>query len=426
MKFVFPMIVFSVALGAGGKIGTSDNCIICHTQFAKKWHTSRHAMSHFSKNDLFKKSLMFITREHPEKLLSEMKLKCAKCHNPRVTLSSIDNDDKISLLLGDSNTEQEIHKVLNSKNMKDGINCLVCHNVDRIHLNKAEGSQGVNSITFGPKGTIFGPFKDAPSPYHTSVQRDHFVGDDPTLCFACHYGMKNEHGLTVYATGSEYDTNQKRHGANAVTGCKSCHMSPLEKGVASSYTEGNSVPKSRMIRKHRFASVDNSDIVKKHVSITDRTENDQYIIRIENNAPHKLPTGYGLRELILQVDFYDIGGKKLKNISRVIGVKWKDAKGEMTIPHLAASMLDDTRIEPQSHRDFPFPIPPGSTQVHYRFFYRLIGHVMARKLNITDPFFLKNYVIVDKKVTFTPVSILQNNNLRYKEGRKEKTPMEPR
>lgn len=401
MKNILLIIVFSITLYPKGEIGTSDNCITCHRQFAEKWHTSRHAMSHFSKNDLFKKSLIFITKEHPEHLLSEMKLTCAKCHNPRVTRSSINADDKVSLLLQDSKTEEEVHRVLNSKNMKDGVNCLVCHNVDKIHLNKTRGSQGVNSITFGPKGTIFGPFKDAKSPYHKSIKRDHFVGDDPTLCFACHYGMKNENGVAVYATGTEYDTNQQRQGSNAITGCKSCHMSPKMKGIASSYAQGGTSPKPRMIRQHRFASVDNSDILKNHVDVTGRREQNTYIIGIQNNTPHKLPTGYGLRKITLRVDFYDKNHNLLGSDFQIIGVNWKDARGEITIPHLAAATFDDTRLAPQEYHEFTFVLLPKSTEVRYTLSYRLIGDTMAHKLNITDPFFLKNYIILQKRVPLT-------------------------
>ena len=399
MRFVLYTVLLSITLYAKqGEIGTSDNCITCHRQFAEKWHASRHAMSHFSKNDLFKKSLMFITREHPELLLSEMKLKCAKCHNPRVTRSSINTEEKVSLLLQDSKTEEEIHRVLNSRNMKDGINCLVCHNIDQIHLNKVEGSRGADSITFGPRGTIFGPFDSAGSPYHKSVKRDHFIGDDPTLCFACHYGMKNENGVAVYATGTEYDANRKHHGAHAITGCKSCHMSPRKRGAASDYAKGGTSPKSRMIRLHRFASVDNSDILKNHVEVTGRYTQNAYIIGIRNNTPHKLPTGYGLRKITLEVDFYDKEHKLLGSDYHTFGVNWRDAKGDITIPHLAASTFNDTRLAPQTYQEFTFPLLPGSAELRYTFSYKLIGNVMARKLNITDPFFLKRYIIIRKTI----------------------------
>ena len=36
---------------------TNENCNACHMDISKRWETSRHANSHFSKNDLFKKSL---------------------------------------------------------------------------------------------------------------------------------------------------------------------------------------------------------------------------------------------------------------------------------------------------------------------------------------------------------------------------------
>jgi len=400
MKVLLYVILFIGSLYAtrvDAQLDTSDNCKGCHLNITSKWETSRHANSHYSKNDLFKKSLEYIVKKNPTKILDEVKLECAKCHNPRVVYTKIDEDDKISILFDDKNLTQQYDKAFNSAYVKDGINCIVCHNIDKIHLHKAKGSMGMKNIYFGKKGVMFGPFKNAHSPYHKTEQREHFQGDNPKLCFVCHYSAKNEHNLMVYATGLEYD-DIKRRAKDNIPGCKSCHMSQKQKGYASNYAPEGKKPKSRMVRVHRFASVDNSNIIKEHISVVDSIKDDKFIIKIQNKTPHKLPTGYGLREVVLSVEFLNVSNKKLDDIRYVFGVNYVDKNGDMTIPHLAFKMVSDTRLGAYNQRKLKFDIPRRTRYIKYSVTYKLIDDKVAHEIGISDKFFLKDYVIVKKKI----------------------------
>jgi hypothetical protein len=238
-----------------------------------------------------------MVQEEPRFQLNELKVTCAKCHNPRLTQKSVTQKDKYLLLMDLDHVKQEYEEKLNTKNMKNGINCVVCHNIDEIHLDKSKGSQGMHNITFGPQGTMYGPFENANSPYHKTEKRDHFVNDDPKLCFACHYSSENHNNVQVYATGKEYDMYAKDT-EESVEGCKECHMSEKRKGVASNYAVAGEKPKERMVREHRFASVDNSNILHDHIDVKSSSYNGKFILKVTNKTPHKIPTGYGLREII--------------------------------------------------------------------------------------------------------------------------------
>jgi len=390
--WVLPQMMLAEELNK--KWQSNKNCEACHQEISKKWETSRHSNSHFSKNDLFKKSLEFIVRKNPTMILDEIKVACAQCHNPRLAKKSVSDEEKVALLFEDKDAKQEFHQMLNTKTMKNGINCIVCHNVDKIHLDKSKGSEGMNSITFGPQGTMFGPFDDAHSPYHKTVQRDHFAGDDPTLCFACHYSAKNRmHGVEVYATGKEYD--QFKEGEE---GCKKCHMSERRKGVASNYAKAGEKPKARMVREHRFASVDNSNILNDYVDIKSKREGAFFIITLNNHAPHKVPTGYGLREVILKVTFLDKDDKVLSKESYILGAEWVDEKGERTIPHLAKRIAKDTRMKGKSLNAYKFSVPKNAVYAKYSFSYRLISEGMAKEIGVSDPFFLREYTFFEQRV----------------------------
>lgn len=371
---------------------TNQNCEACHMRISGKWEASRHANSHFSKNDLFKKSLEYIARKNPTLILDEVKVDCAKCHNPRITKKAVEEKDKYLLLMGMEENKKEMEHVLNTENMKNGINCLVCHNVEEIHLDKSKGSEGMNGVKFGPQGTMFGPFSDAVSPYHKTVQKDHFSTNEPTLCFTCHYSTQNRHGVEVYGTGKEYDAS------GSTEGCKDCHMSKPFKAEASNYTPDGGKPKPRIVREHRFASVDNSNIMIDYIDIRTNTQPGKFILSLKNRTPHMIPTGYGLREIFLKVLFFDKDDKQIKEDQKILAAKWKDASGQETIPHLATSKVEDTRLAGNTTQEYTFDIPQGATYAKYIFSYRLISEEMAKEIGVTDPFFLKEYVFSEQRV----------------------------
>ncbi len=403
MKYIIISILLVISLFASEEIGikweSNKNCEACHMDISNKWETSRHANSHFSKNDLFKKSLIYIVEKKPTLILDELIIDCAKCHNPRVTKSKISDEDKLSLLIGDNNTAYAYNKSLNSKNMQNGVNCVVCHNIDKIHLDKTVGSRGMHDITFGSQGTMFGPFADSDSPYHKSEQREHFTNNSPKLCFACHFGAKNHQGLEVYSTGKEYDRFSKDNN-ETVEGCSSCHMSEKKQGFASNYAKVGEKPKSRMVRKHYFASVNNSDIMADYVEVKNSIQDNELVINIKNNTPHKIPTGYGLREITISVSYFDKQDKEVGEERYTLAAKWKDEKGNLTIPYLAKSMASDTRLDGKSNKNYRFSIPKKAAYGKYSLSYRFIGKDMGKILNVTDTFFLKEYIFDKQEVHF--------------------------
>lgn len=336
--------------------------------------------------------------KNPRLTLDEAKVQCAQCHNPRIAKDKMKSDDKMMLALGVDSVKEEFDNILNAEHMKNGINCIVCHNIDEIHLDKTVGSEGLRSVKFGTQGTMFGPFDDAVSPYHKTEQREHFSEDSPVLCFVCHYSHKNSKGLEVYFTGLEYDDTLSAEAQEE--GCRSCHMSKKSKGVASNYAKNAEKPVSRMIRDHRFASVDNSSILSDHIDINSSVEDNTLHINIANNSPHSIPTGYGLREIILKVLFYNKNNKLINQDQQILSAKWENKKGEATIPHLATKKSSDNRIHAKSNKSYYFTIPNKGVYAKYIISYKFINSTMAKKLGITDKLFLKEYKVKEGKINF--------------------------
>jgi hypothetical protein len=371
------------------RYATDADCVACHTEISKKWETSRHAHSHFTKNDLYDRTLDHMAGEEVLKTREELVVECAKCHNPRIEKRKVEDVDKLSLLL-DIDTKT-MNRMIDNATMRNGINCIVCHNVDEIHLKKGDPSvRGFDAVKFGPQGTMFGPFDGAKSPYHLTRKRDFFVKDPAKLCFVCHYNDQNSHGIEIYSTGREYEEAKAPDGEKPQ--CIECHMSGKKSGVASNYKgEGGMV--RRMVRDHLFASIDNSDIYKKYIETDAELKEGKLRVTVRNLSPHKLPTGYGLRRLELQVRFYGEKDRKLGETVKLFTAVWKNGRGEETIPHLAVKRAKDTRIPPYGEVTESFELPEGTKLVNYRLVYRQIGKKMADKLGVKDPFFTREYVL---------------------------------
>ena len=397
MRFliVFFILLSSLSAEIEKKWSSNKQCEGCHIKISTKWETSRHSNSHFSKNDLYKKSLEYMVDKSPKLILNEIKIKCAKCHNPRITKQYMKSEDKILAAMGIEGSQKEYNEALNAEHVKNGINCIVCHNVDEIHLDKEAGSGGLNSIKFGTQGIMYGPLDDANSPYHKTEQRAHFTDDNPMLCFTCHHNAKNAQGLEVYATGKEYDEHKN---SEQEEGCKNCHMSEKKEGVASNFPISGKQPRKRMVRDHQFASVDNSNIFNEQVDVKDSKADGQFVISIHNKTPHSVPTGYGLREIIINVEFFDNDNKLIEKSQETIGTIWKDKRGNVTIPHLAQAMIKDTRVQAKSTKEFGFNIPNNTRSVSYKLTYKLISPYMAKEIGVTDEFFLKDYVLLERKI----------------------------
>jgi hypothetical protein len=376
------------------KWSTNKNCEACHQKISKYWETSRHANAHFSKNDLYKKSLEYIVLKNPQLLVDEMKVKCAKCHNPRISKTAMSDKEKILLAFEDESVTKEFKDMLNSEQMKHGINCVVCHNIEEIHLDKSKGSQGLHGVKFGKQGTMFGPFSDANSPYHKTAFKEHFSDNSPKLCFTCHYSHQNEHGVEVYSTGKEYDA------INSEEGCKSCHMSQKKKGVASDYAPFGQKPKTRMVRDHRFASVDNSSILMDNIVVKSHREAESFTIELTNNSPHAIPTGYGLREIKITAIFYDVLQNVMSQKDQLLSAVWHDKQGKPTLPFMAVKKAKDTRLGAKSSQKYIFDIPKHAAGVKYTITYRFIGLEMAKAIKLSDPFFLKEYKVTEGSLDF--------------------------
>lgn len=376
------------------KYSQSKYCAGCHPDQARDWKTTWHSKSHTTHNILYKKTLDFMSKKL-YKDSEKLSVECAKCHNPRISVKKVNKSFLLSKAFGVENKEvKKVKKALNTKYLKEGINCIVCHNTDSIIHSFSLSKRGSEVMKWGPNHIMVGPFDSNRTTYHQSVKRDHFNHNVNRLCFSCHYGGENLHKLPVYTTGKEYEESHSNKK------CVDCHMSVQRSGIIAPHIkrEGE-IAKVRELRSHLFAGVRNSDIAKTAFDLNLTHDGTDLLVTLKNKTPHKVPTGYGGRALRIEV-IYQENENLLNSIYKDLDVLYLDQRGERTIPYLAKSIEHDLRLKPSETREISFIIPKNATSAKVVIWYQLINDDLRTLLNITNPIFTKVYKISEQNIKF--------------------------
>jgi len=360
----------------------SKNCKACHLPIVKDWSESWHAKSHFEKDEYFQKSIKYYSRK-TRKSLNGVKVECATCHNPRISVTSTGMDYEIDAVLG-LDEGSKVNKALKNNALQEGINCVVCHNIDKIHTDRDSSFRGINRITWTPSGVMSGPYQDAKSPYHKVEHRDFMDQNSNKLCFVCHANDKSVKNLVFTNMEKEYKSGEKM--------CVDCHMGPRKMGVASTLKIENGKAKKRMVRKHGFKGGHYDEMIKDSLTLSVWQESQEISILLKNPQPHNIPSGFGSREILIELQ-YKSGNKKVKNEVISLTRHYKDRRGKVTIPHLAKTQSKDMSIPAKGEKLLRVKKPLGASSVRVVVYYRLVNDEVRKLLKLKESIWRKKMLI---------------------------------
>ncbi len=370
------------------KFHDSSNCKSCHLPIVNEWKKSFHAKSHFASNEYLRASMEYVHRK-TRKSVNAVKVQCAVCHNPRIAVTETGMDYEIAAVM-ELDKNSKVNKAVNSDAIAEGINCLVCHNVDAIDETLPASKRGIHRLKWNPVGTMSGPFDDADSPYHKTQKREFF--DDPKkLCMVCHANDRSVSGFVFANTEKEYKETQKQ--------CADCHMSPKKPGVASTLANDNGKPKKRMIREHLFVGAHATPMWEGALDVTGKKVGNNMMITISNSNPHNVPTGFGAREIIVDVVFMS-GSSVVEKKAYSLTQHYTDKRGKVTIPHLAVKATEDMSIPANGERSFSASIPQGAGNAIVTVSYRLVNDEIRDLLKLTEKEWSEKKFITKTNVRF--------------------------
>ena len=366
----------------------SQSCKACHLRIVKEWEESWHSKSHYEKDEYFQKSIDYVSRK-TRKSLNSVKVECATCHNPRISVTSTGQDYEIAAVMG-LDKGSSVNKAVNNDAISEGINCVVCHNIDKIHDEYDESKRGINRVEWTESGVMTGPYKDAHSPYHKTVHHDFMDKNPNQLCFVCHANDRSKSGLVFTNMQSEYKNDAKT--------CVECHMGPKKEDVASTY-KMNGKTKLREVRHHGFAGAHVSSMWRDALGLHLAEDKKNLLITITNPQPHNIPSGFGSRELIVEV-FYKKGVTIVDEKSISLTTHYTRKKNKATIAHLATAQSRDMSIPAEGKKVLSVAKMNGASSVEVKLYYRLVNDEVRALLDLKGENWAQKHPIAEATLKF--------------------------
>jgi cytochrome c551/c552 len=365
----------------------SQKCKACHLRIVNEWLESWHSKSHYQNDEYFKKSIDYVARK-TRKSLNSVKVKCATCHNPRISVTSTDENYELDALMG-LDKGSAVDKAVNAKNISEGVNCVVCHNIDKIHDEYDDTKRGINRVEWTKSGTMTGPFKDAKSPYHKTIHHDFMDKKPNKLCLVCHANDRSVNGLVFTNMQDEYKSQGKS--------CVECHMGPAKKDVAATYKMYGGKAKMREVRHHGFAGAHIKAMWKDALKLSLSQKGKNILLSIENPQPHNIPSGFGSREIVVDI-VYKKGTKVIQSKNISLTRHYTRKKSKPTIAHLAKKQSKDASIPARGKKVLKVPSVEGATSVEVTLSYRLVNDEVRKILKLKEPIWSNKSFIAKKSL----------------------------
>ncbi len=391
---IMMILIFTINLLHASELPTShktyqdsSKCMPCHIEKVTQWSDSWHSKSHYKSDEYLRKSIDYVSRK-TRKSLSSVKVQCAVCHNPRIAVTSTDIHYEIMVAM-ELDEDSEVNKALDNDFLNEGINCLVCHNVDEIDSEASADIRGAHRLKWNKENLISGPFGDTHSPHHKTQKREFFNEKANDLCLTCHANDKTVNGLNFTNMQDELQKSDKM--------CVDCHMSERKLGVASNIAMNNGKPFQRMGRNHSFRGAHKEAMWKDALDLKLSSNKKQLSIKIENNNPHNIPSGFGARELLLEIT-YQSDTKILNTKSISLSQKYISKRDKRTIPHLAVKISKDNSIPAMGSKTLREPWPKEASSVVVSVSYRLVNDEVRELLDLKEDIWSKKMFITQESV----------------------------
>jgi len=350
-----------LAIFASDNFVGSGNCAVCHSALldengndvSNDSHWRSAIMANSAKDPFWQAKVSSEFVRNPE-LKAVIEDKCATCHTPMTHTEASSKGETVMLLE---------NGVLNHDNPKsvsalDGVSCSLCHQIQDLHLGEMDSFSGryvIDTAAVSPDRFIFGPFQDQFGQLMIGT-----VGYSPVygaqtldsgLCATCHTlytpyvdalgEIKGEFPeQTAYL---EWESSIFGDSVDEDQSCQNCHMPEAEGTVVISNMPRNLTPRSPFAQ-HYFVGGNAFilNILQDHIpdlALTGSTENfnatvarvlnqlqndtaevsileaeiqediAEVLVKIENKAGHKFPTGFPSRRVWIHLILEDSTGQ---------------------------------------------------------------------------------------------------------------------
>lgn len=161
----------------------------------------------------------------------------------------------------------------------------------------------------------------------------------------------------------------------------------------------NGVTKMREVRHHGFAGAHVQSMWKGALILGLKESAKGIEISIKNPQPHNIPSGFGSRELIVEVS-YKKGSKVVEEKTISLSNHYTRKKNLPTIPHLATAQSKDASVPAKGEKLLYEPKVKGSEMVEVKLYYRLVNDEVRTLLDLKEPIWSERHLVSEAVLKF--------------------------
>jgi cytochrome c553 len=362
-------------------------CQSCHQEIYGQWSGSMHAKSTALRDPihelLYRQEVGDPREEGQIHRASGRYPVCLQCHAPNAAKDQVTKLDAMDAYA-------------------EGVNCVACHQISGYKgVRRPEGGLRLGLMAYETSGNLQGPTgfpfdmtrneSNRGNPHIPTGEVDSFGQTVPAalpleanprmlrtseFCLGCHHLRPNPQGVPLCATGDEIEAS-----GSQVT-CQSCHM-PIANGFATHSMGGGHDP--AMLAR----------AVKLTVDVQPNGDGVRADVVMQNQLPHKMPTGAPFRNVQVRVTALDAQGNVLwQNFEKhaqqeapeaYLFYQLADDEGKPAMPPVATKVGKDTRLTPHERRVLSYDIPVKPAVVRAEMLYNLVFEPMKPNImKLTD------------------------------------------
>ncbi len=345
---------------------TANSCSMCHdglrdakghdVSIVSDWRETM--MAHSAVDPFWQAKVSSEVERNPE-LSSVIQAKCAACHMPMAYTQAKVNGEK-ELILGEGflNPNNPLHALA-----MNGVSCTLCHQIEGKNLGNESSFSGgyiIDLTTPKPNRLIYGPFVPQ-RPFmmindvgYKPVYSKHIT--ESALCAVCHTlytPYVNSSGKVAGMFPEQMPFLELLH-SSVNESCQDCHMPQTSNVRISSMPRNPAMLRPRSIFfEHRFLGGNvpmltlmelntgakrDLSMLKRAVklSIVSDTVSDgkiKVVVKVENLAGHKFPTGFPSRRAWIHFKVVDSSEKTIFDSGKCINGKIAFADDKAYEPH---------------------------------------------------------------------------------------------
>ncbi len=251
MKVII-LILLLLSINIQAKYLDSKTCQECHEDIHYEHMKSMH-----SKSSIFSDEV----HDKVKNAVNKNKYGCALCHMPSTKNLS-------AMIRGMEQPDS------NKVRQTDGVSCMYCHQIRKLHYGKIYNINFVNSND-GPKPTMYGYLKNAEDSDEHYVQTNDMY-ENSEVCMGCHSHKQNSKSFEVCNTKDEFDKTSD---------CIGCHMPKAAGGNEKFNKKGRDEYAT-----HNFLGVHSAEMIKKAVKLELSYDKETIELVITNKMGHAIIT----------------------------------------------------------------------------------------------------------------------------------------